>query len=51
MFSNQSEIIYTVFVGGKPILATTAADDMRYVTQEEVAQVMEQMVFLKAERK
>lgn len=50
-FQNQTELIYTVFVGGKPVLATTAAQDMKYVTQNEVAHVMEQMVYIKAERK
>lgn len=34
----------------KPVLATTAADDMKLVTEEEVAQVMEKLVFIKAER-
>lgn len=49
--SNQTEIIYTVFVGGKPVLATTAAQDMKLITQEEVAHVMENIVYTKAERK
>lgn len=33
------------------MLAKTAADDMKLVTEEEVAQVMEKLVFIKAERK
>lgn len=49
--SNQTEIIYTVFVGGKPVLATTAAKDMQLITQDEVAHVMENIVYTKAERK
>lgn len=49
--SNQTEIIYTVFVGGKPVLATTAAQDMKLITQDEVAHVMENTVYTKAERK
>ena len=47
---NQTEIIYSVFVDGKPVLATTAADDMKLVTADEVAQVMDKMVVTKAER-
>lgn len=47
---NQTEIIYSVIVGGKPILATTAADDMRLVTTDEVVKIMENDVVLKAER-
>ncbi|KAG4068410.1 hypothetical protein HA402_007930 [Bradysia odoriphaga] len=46
---NQTEIIYSVFVDRKPVLAKTAADDMKLVTEEEVAQVMEKLVFIKAE--
>lgn len=48
---NQTEIIYSVFVDRKPVLAKTAADDMKLVTEEEVAKVMEKLVFIKAERK
>ncbi|XP_058460600.1 uncharacterized protein LOC131436119 isoform X2 [Malaya genurostris] len=46
---NQTEIIYSVFVGGQPVLATTAAEDMKLMTQEEVERVMEALVFLKAD--
>ncbi|KAJ6638261.1 hypothetical protein Bhyg_10995 [Pseudolycoriella hygida] len=46
---NQTEIIYSVFVDRKPVLAKTAADDMKLVTEDEVAQVMEKLVFIKAE--
>lgn len=49
--TNQTEIIYSVIVGGKPILATTAANDMRLVTTDEVVKIMENDVVLKAERK
>lgn len=34
----------------KPVIAKTAADDMKLVTEEEVAEVMEKLVFIKAER-
>lgn len=47
---NQTEIIYSVFVDRKPVLAKTAADDMKLVTEDEVAQVMGKLVFIKAER-
>lgn len=49
--SNQTEIIYSVFVDGIPVLATTAADDMKRVSEDEVAKVMAKMVYTKAERK
>lgn len=48
--ANQTEIIYSVFVDGVPVLATTAAEDMRLVTENEVSQVMNKMVYTKAER-
>lgn len=48
--ANQTEIIYSVFVDGVPVLATTAAEDMRLVTEMEVAEVMDKMVYTKAER-
>ncbi|XP_065079818.1 uncharacterized protein LOC135702707 isoform X3 [Ochlerotatus camptorhynchus] len=46
---NQTEIIYSVFVGGQPVLATTAAEDMKLMSQEEVEHVMESLVYLKAD--
>lgn len=49
--NNQTEIVYSVIVGGKPVLASTAADDMRLVKLEEVVRIMENDVVLKAERK
>lgn len=49
--TNQTEIIYSVIVGGKPVLATTAAEDMRLVSTDEVIKIIENDVVLKAERK
>lgn len=49
--TNHTEIIYSVIVGGKPILATTAAEDMRLVSTDEVRKIMENDIVLKAERK
>ncbi|XP_021696548.1 uncharacterized protein LOC5566273 isoform X2 [Aedes aegypti] len=46
---NQTEIIYSVFVGGQPVLATTAAEDMKLMSQEEAEHVMETLVYLKAD--
>ncbi|XP_050093956.1 uncharacterized protein LOC126576694 [Anopheles aquasalis] len=46
---NQTEIIYSVFVGGLPVLATTAAEDMKLMSQEEMEHVLESMVYLKAD--
>lgn len=48
---NQTEIIYSVFVDSKPVLAITAADDMKLLSEDEVADVMEKMIYTKAERK
>lgn len=48
---NQTEIVYSVFVDGKPVLAVTAAKDMQLVTEQEVAQIMDNIVYTKAERK
>lgn len=48
--NNSTEIIYSVIVNGKAVLAKTAADDMRLVKMEEVAKIMENDVVLKAER-
>lgn len=49
--TNQTEIIYSVIVGGRPVLASTAADDMRLVKLDEVVKIMENDIVLKAERK
>jgi hypothetical protein len=40
-----------VYVAGKPVLATTASEDMQLLTQDEVNLVMEKLVYIKAERK
>uniref|UniRef100_A0A182NKI8 Cadherin domain-containing protein n=1 Tax=Anopheles dirus TaxID=7168 RepID=A0A182NKI8_9DIPT len=46
---NQTEIIYSVFVGGLPVLATTAAEDMKLMSQDEMEHVLETIVYLKAD--
>lgn len=51
LFKNQTEIIYSVFVSGKPVLATTAAKDMELLSDSEVMQVIEHPIMTKAERK
>lgn len=48
---NQTEIIYTVFVNGNPVLAVVAADDMKLLTEAEVAKAMDKVIYTKAERK
>lgn len=48
---NQTEIVYSVIVNGKPVLASTAAQDMRLVKIDEVVKIMENDIVLKAERK
>lgn len=49
--NNQTEIVYSVIVDGRPVLASTAAEDMRLVKIDEVVKIMENEIFLKAERK
>lgn len=49
--SNQTEIIYSVTVRGKPVLAITAAEDMELVSTDEVVKILENKIVLKAERK
>ena len=49
--ANQTELIYSVFVNGRPVLAVTAANDMKLVSESEVATVMGKEIFMKAERK
>jgi hypothetical protein len=39
-----------VIVNGKPVLATTAADDMQLVSSDEVMKILENNIVLKAER-
>lgn len=48
---NQTEIIYTVFVNGIPVLATIAANDMKLMTDAEVSKILDKPIFTKAERK
>ena len=45
------ELVYSVRVAGKPILATTAAKDMRLVSDNEVTAELGYTVITKAERK
>ncbi|XP_075147985.1 uncharacterized protein LOC142221976 [Haematobia irritans] len=47
--ANQTELIYSVFVNGRPVLAVTAANDMKLVSESEVATVMGKEIFMKAE--
>lgn len=47
---NQTEIIYTVFVNGLPVLASIAANDMKLMSDAEVANILDKPVFTKAER-
>ncbi|XP_067631102.1 uncharacterized protein [Eurosta solidaginis] len=47
--ANQTELIYSVFVNGRPVLATTAANDMKLVSETEAANVIGQEVYMKAE--
>ncbi|KAL7030859.1 hypothetical protein ACKWTF_006810 [Chironomus riparius] len=47
--SNQTELIYSVTVRGKPVLAITAAEDMELVSTDEVIRIMENNILLKAE--
>ncbi|XP_055323152.1 uncharacterized protein LOC129578490 isoform X2 [Sitodiplosis mosellana] len=46
---NQTEIIYTVFVNGIPVLATIAANDMKLMSEVEVSKILEKPIFTKAE--
>lgn len=47
---NYTEIIYSVFVSGKPVLATTAAKDMELLTTDEVMKEIQHPIMTKAER-
>ncbi|XP_046806099.1 uncharacterized protein LOC111680996 isoform X2 [Lucilia cuprina] len=47
--ANQTELIYSVFVNGRPVLAVTAANDMKLVSESEVSTVMGKEIFMKAE--
>ncbi|XP_017487773.1 PREDICTED: uncharacterized protein LOC108376107, partial [Rhagoletis zephyria] len=47
--ANQTELIYSVFVNGRPVLAVTAANDMKLVSETEAANIIGQEVYMKAE--
>uniref|UniRef100_A0A1B0BW79 Uncharacterized protein n=1 Tax=Glossina palpalis gambiensis TaxID=67801 RepID=A0A1B0BW79_9MUSC len=47
--ANQTELIYSVFVNGRPVLAVAAANDMKLVSEAEVSTVMGKEIFMKAE--
>ncbi|KAH8278972.1 hypothetical protein KR018_012032 [Drosophila ironensis] len=47
--ANQTELIYTVLVNGRPVLATTAAKDMELVTEDEAVKTFGQAVYMKSE--
>lgn len=49
--ANQTELIYTVLVNGRPVLATTAAKDMELVSEAEAAKTLGKAVYMKSERK
>jgi len=48
--ANQTELIYTVLVNGRPVLATTAAKDMELVSESEAVKTFGQAVYMKSER-
>lgn len=48
---NRTEIIYSVLVNAKPVVAVTAAADMKWVSVPEVTELMGREVYTKAERK
>ncbi|XP_050317461.1 uncharacterized protein LOC126751323 isoform X2 [Bactrocera neohumeralis] len=47
--ANQTELIYSVFVNGRPVLAVTAANDMKLVSETEASNVIGQEVYMKSE--
>ncbi|XP_017845009.1 uncharacterized protein LOC108601621 [Drosophila busckii] len=47
--ANQTELIYTVLVNGRPVLATTAAKDMELVSESEAASTMGKSIYMKSE--
>ncbi|XP_016980229.1 uncharacterized protein LOC108045417 isoform X1 [Drosophila rhopaloa] len=47
--ANQTELIYTVLVNGRPVLATTAAKDMELVSETEAVKTFGQAVYMKSE--
>lgn len=49
--ANQTELIYTVLVNGRPVLATTAAKDMELVSEVEAVNTLGKAIYMKSERK
>lgn len=49
--TNQTEIVYTVFVNGVPVLALIAADDMKMISEAEMTSILGHEIHTKAERK
>lgn len=47
---NQTDIIYSVFVNGIPVWAVIAADDMKFMRRDEVAEILGMSVAIVAER-
>lgn len=48
---NQTDIIYTVLVNGKSVLAVIAAGDMELVADTEATNELDRAIYIKAERK
>ncbi|XP_034663213.1 uncharacterized protein LOC117898128 isoform X2 [Drosophila subobscura] len=48
--ANQTELIYTVLVNGRPVLATTAAKDMELVSEVEAVSTFGQAIYMKSEQ-
>ncbi|XP_014094512.2 uncharacterized protein [Bactrocera oleae] len=47
--ANQTELIYSVLVNGRPVLAVTAANDMKLVSETEASNIIGQEVYMKSE--
>ncbi|XP_068152568.1 uncharacterized protein [Drosophila tropicalis] len=47
--ANQTELIYTVLVNGRPVMATTAAKDMELVTEAEAVSTLGKPIYMKSE--
>ncbi|KAL7729514.1 hypothetical protein ACLKA6_007816 [Drosophila palustris] len=47
--ANQTELIYTVLVNGRPVLATTAAKDMELVSEAEAVNTLGKAIYMKSE--
>ncbi|XP_030564297.1 uncharacterized protein LOC115765063 [Drosophila novamexicana] len=47
--ANQTELIYTVLVNGRPVLATTAAKDMELVSEAEAVSTLGKAIYMKSE--